>query len=240
MLQWLALDRVSRRPYYAGAVALALMLVACGVRIERLAPEALPAMSRERATQWAQPFRPDGARRYDLRWTYQTQQGTTRGRAALRFVPPDSVRFDYRAPFGRSGAAVVVGDEILWSRPEEDVDRLIQIAPLFWAAMGIPLDPPADASVLGMQVADVRTWQYAIRGDTLTYQASTVLPGASLRAEMLAGREIVGTADVAFADSALTPVRATMLFPGSASAVYFTVEAIETLNDIDPAIWDEP
>jgi hypothetical protein len=106
--------------------------------------------------------------------------------------------------------------------------------------MGIPLDPPAEAGVLGTQVGDVRTWQYAIRGDTLTYQASTVLPGASLRAEMRTGREIVGTADVAFADSVLTPVSATMLFPGSASAVYFTVRGIETLEETDPNIWDEP
>ena len=240
MLQWLALDRVSRGPYYAGAVATALVLLACGVRVEPLAPEALPAMSREQAAQWAEPFQPVGARLYDLRWTYQTQQGTTRGRAALRFVPPDSVRFDYRAPFGRSGAAVIVGDEILWSRPEEAVDRLIQIAPLFWAAMGIPLDPPAEASVLGAQVADVRTWQYAIRGDTLTYQASTTLPGASLRAEMRTGRDVLGTADVVFADSVLTPVSATMLFPSSASAVFFTVNGIETLDETDPDIWNEP
>lgn len=215
-------------------------MAACGVRIKDLAPSGLPALDRQTAVEWAEAFRPDSARRYDLRWTYQTQQGTTRGRAAVRFVPPDSVRFDYRAPFGRSGAAVIVDQDILWSRPEDDVERLIQIAPLFWAAMGIPLAPPAGASVQGRQVGDVRTWRYAGPVDTLTYQGSASLPGSVFRAQMRVGGEIIGTAEVTFADSTARPASATMLFPTSASAVYFTIGAIETLSAVDSTIWHEP
>ena len=57
---------------------------------------------------------------------------------------------------------------------------------------------------------------------------------------MRTGRDVLGTADVVFADSVLTPVSATMLFPSSASAVFFTVNGIETLDETDPDIWNEP
>jgi hypothetical protein len=240
MWQRLALDRLGRSLYYPVALATVVSAAACGVRIEDLAPRGLPEMEREQAVQWAEALRPGSARRYDLRWTYQTQQGTTRGRAAVRFVPPDSVRFDYRAPFGRSGAAVIVGEQILWSRPEDDVGRLIQIAPLFWAAMGIPLGPPADAVVQGRQAGAVRTWRYAGPLDTLTYQAATSLPGSVFKSQMRVGGEIIGTAEVTFADTVPRPASATMLFPTSASAVYFTIEAIETLSAVDSTIWHEP
>lgn len=240
MRQRLALDRPWRLLYYPVALGVVAAVAACGVRIEDLAPRGLPSVERAVATEWALALRPSSPRRYDLRWTYQTQQGTSRGRAAVRFVPPDSIRFDYRAPFGRSGAAVIVGQEILWSRPEEDVDRLIQIAPVFWAAIGIPLVPPHDAHTQGRQVGEVRTWRYASPGDTLTYQGSTSLPGSVFRAQMRIGGDIVGTAEVTYADSTAAPVAATMLFPTSASAVYFTFEAIETLTAVDSTIWHEP
>ena len=72
----------------------------------QMAPAGLPPLSRAMLTEWLAPHQPVEPLRYDLRWTYQTQQGSAKGRAAVVFVPPDSVRFDYRAPFGRSGAAV--------------------------------------------------------------------------------------------------------------------------------------
>jgi hypothetical protein len=95
-------------------------------------------------------------------------------------------------------------------------------------------------SVQGKQAGGVRTWRYAGPVDTLTYQGAESLPGSTFRAQMRAGGEIIGTAEVTFADSAPRPVAATMLFPSSASAVYFTIEAIETLSASDSTIWQEP
>jgi hypothetical protein len=57
---------------------------------------------------------------------------------------------------------------------------------------------------------------------------------------MRAGGEIIGTAEVTFADSAPHPAAATMVFPTSASAVYFTIEAIEPLSTSDSTIWQAP
>ena len=240
MCQWLALDRPARRAYYAVALAAALAGGACGIRIPLLGPERLPPMDRDQIAEWVSAFHPGQPVHYELRWTYRTQQGTSRGRAAVRFVPPDSVRFDYRAPFGRSGAAVIVGDEMAWSEPEEDVGQLIQVAPLFWAALGLPRRPPDGWEVSGIAEGDVWTWRYAAQGDTLTYRARAVTPGGRLEAQMRSAGRTVGVVEVEFADSVLQPVSATMVFPGSASAVDFTVVAIDPIPAVDPAIWKAP
>jgi hypothetical protein len=239
MHQRFALDRAGRPTYYLVALGVLGTQWACGVKVEELAPSGLPPVSRAQVSEWVSSFIPTVALRYDLRWTFQTQQGSVRGRAAVQFVPPDSVRFDYRAPFGQSGAAVIVGDDIIWSRPEEDVDRLIQTAPLFWAALGFPRYPAPAASVTGTAEGNQYRWRYALLGDTLTY-AALRQPGGSLQVDMRHMADVLGTVEVAFADSTLQPASARMLFPGSASLVIFTVEAIDTLGSVDSSIWMEP
>ena len=54
-----------------------------------------------------------------------------------------------------------------------------------------------------------------------------------------AGR-IVGTANVALARETGLPLRASMLFPPTATLFAITVEAIDTVSTVDPAIWKEP
>ena len=239
MHQWFALDRRGRAFYYLVALGTVGTQWACGVRTEELAPSGMPPLSHANVSEWVSGFIPTQALRYDLRWTFQTQQGSARGRAAVQFVPPDSVRFDYRAPFGRSGAAVIVGDDIIWSWPEEEVDRLIQTAPLFWAALGFPRYPAPTAAVTGTAEGNRYRWRYALGGDTLTYVAVRE-PGGTLRVDMRSMDDVLGTVDVEFADSTLRLATARMLFPGSASTVIFTVEAIDTLGTVDPSIWKEP
>ena len=238
MQQWFALDRPDRFVYYLGALG-AVGLAACGVKVATLAPADLPPLTLTQVEELVALFVPTEKLRYDLRWTYRTQQGTTRGRAAVHFVPPDSVRFDYRAPFGRSGAAVIVGDDIVWSRPEEDVERLIQVAPVFWAALGIPRDAPTGAVLTGRVEGDLHQWRYALAGDTLTY-AVQQRPGGTFAADLRQFSNVIATVSVAYADSTLQPVTAQMVFPGSASTVIFSVQAIDTLTTVDESIWREP
>ncbi len=239
MHQWFALDRPARAPYYLVALGLLTSQWACGVRTEAIAPSGLPPLPHAEVSGWVTSFVPTRALRYSLVWTLRTQQGTARGRAAIHFVPPDSVRFDYRAPFGRSGAAVIVGDNVVWSEPEEDVDQLIQTAPLFWAALGVPRYPAPGATVTGSADGNQYRWRYALGSDTLTYAAIRE-PGGTLRADLRRWSDVLGTVEVEFADSTLSPATAQMVFPGSASAVTFTVEAIDTLVTVDPSIWKEP
>ncbi|NIN11595.1 MAG: hypothetical protein GTN62_08840 [Gemmatimonadales bacterium] len=239
MWQWVALDRLAKDAYYHVRWVALMVAAGCGAQPEALAPEGLPVLSRADVAQWVRGYIPDHPLRYDLRWLYQTQQGRTRGRAAVRYVPPDSLRFDYRAPFGRSGAAVAVGDSVLWSEPEGEANNLVAVTSLFWAAMGIPRYPAAEAAVTGRARGGTRVWRYAAGLDTLTYLATEQSP-VVLRCELRHGRQVIGTVDVEFADSTGLPISARMLFPSSAAQVFFTVQAIDSLATVDPAIWKRP
>lgn len=238
MLQQLALDRTAARSYYVGS-ALVLLLAGCTGRPGSIAPANLRPLEESTAKSWAAELRPTRAMLYDLRWTYTTQKGSTRGRATVRFAPPDSLRFDYRAPFGRSGAAVVVGDSVLWAEPEEDVDQLIPVAPLFWAALGIPRDPPMGSRLYGLQTGSQRIWQYVSLGDTLSYVIADS-PELRLQAQVRRFDEFVGTTETVLDDSTRVPEEATMTFPGSATLFVLNVVNVEMLAAHDPDVWKRP
>lgn len=240
ILQRLALDRHAVPAYYALALAgLAAGISACSSRPEALGPERLPAISVGTLREWASDFRPTSAARYELRWTYQTQRGRVRGAAAVQLAPPDSVRFDYRGPFGRSGAAVVIGDSVLWAKPEEDVENLIPVARLFWGALGIVPDPPPGASLSGGVIGGSRVWRLRARGGVFTYVASLGEP-RSLSIEMAERGGVVGTVGVRFQSGTGVPDRATMVFPRAATMFVITVEKVEKLQSVDPGVWREP
>jgi hypothetical protein len=238
MSQQLALDRTTVRFYYVGSLVV-LLVTACSGRPSSIAPANLSPLEESTARSWAAELQPSQAVLYDLRWTYTTQKGSTRGRATVRFAPPDSLRFDYRAPFGRSGAAVVVGDSVIWAEPEEDVDQLIPVAPLFWAALGIPRDAPAGSRLYGLQTGSQRIWQYVSQGDTLSYVMADE-PQLRLQAQVRRFDEVIGTTETILNDSTRVPEEATMTFPGSASLFLLNVVNVETLASHDPDVWKRP
>ncbi len=214
-----------------------LVGTACNRPPRPLAPLGMIPMSRDTARAWVAELAPTELRRYDLRWRFQNQQASVAGRGAVRLAPPDSLRFDYRAPFGRSGAAVVVDDEVIWREPEDGV-QLIPVVALFWAALGIPRLPPVGSKVMGLADGDRRIWQYLVDGDTLTY----VVRSGSLRlqAEIRQPGRLVGTVDVRFDPETHLPTQATLTFPEKAAILRFTVEEIEELASLDADIWKRP
>jgi len=237
MWQQLALDRTPGRLYYPLAFGAVLVVVGCGPHTSPIAPADLPAATAANAQAWVNQFVPTRPTRYDVRWTLQTQQGQVRGRAAAQFAPPDSLRFDYQGPFGRSGAAVMVGDSIVWSEPEEEVRSLIPVTPLFWAALGLPRPPDRRSRVYGRASAETGVWRYVRGADTLTYvQASA----ATLEAEMRQAGKVIGTVEVEFADTVRAPLRSRIAFPQTASAILFELEALDTLSSVGPETWRRP
>jgi hypothetical protein len=154
-------------------------------------------------------------------------------------VPPDSIRFDYRGPFGRSGAAVVVGDSVVWAEPEEDASEIIPVAPLFWAAIGVARQAPAGASVYGLQEGLERVWQYDVAGEVLTYIVRQD-PGLKLQTEMRRLDEIIGVVETVYGDSTGAPHLAIMTFPATASQFVFDFRNVEKLESVDPDVWKRP
>ena len=78
--QQLVIDWTKRGFYLLGA----LLYTACIGGPSPIAPMPLPPLGTADWTDWVDAYTPAEALLYDLRWTYATQQGQSRGRAAIR------------------------------------------------------------------------------------------------------------------------------------------------------------
>lgn len=155
----------------------------------------------------------------------------------MRVAPPDSLRFDYRGPFGRSGAALLLGDSVVWAEPEKDVRELIPLAPLFWAALGIPLRPAETASVLAREDAGWQAWRVIAGADTLDLVHFPSGPARLLT--QLRQHGIAAATEVRFGETGL-PLQGQMRFPRDGSAFIFTIEAVDSTVVFDAATWRHP
>ena len=125
------------------AVGLMGALAACTPSLSSISPVGFTPADRAVVAGWIAEFAPSEPRLYEIRpWRYRTERGAAAGRASIRIVPPDSLRFDYRGPFGKAGNAAVVGNSALWVSEGDDIEGLITYAPLLWAALGLPQMPP--------------------------------------------------------------------------------------------------
>ncbi|OGU14107.1 MAG: hypothetical protein A3K13_05455 [Gemmatimonadetes bacterium RIFCSPLOWO2_12_FULL_68_9] len=231
--------KAAGRVYYALAVALVPGLGACVPGLESIAPSGLEPAPRDTIEAWLASYRPAGPVRYDVRWRFANQKGSTAGRAAVRIAPPDTLRFDYRGPFGRSGAAVIVADSALWVAPERDTRELLPAAPLFWDALGIPQPPPEEAVVSSREAAGGRVWRYVSQADTMDFVE--VGPGPErLLTEVRRNGEIVASTEVRFRPGGRAPLEARVRFPQDGSALILTVEGVESVAAFDPSTWRRP
>lgn len=212
-------------------------MLACAAGIASIAPENLAPAAGEAARAWQAQFVPDGYRRFELRWRFFTPKGSTAGRAVVRIAPPDSLRFDYRGPFGRSGAAVLLGDSVAWAEPEKDVRELIPLAPLFWAAMGVPLAPSGSSTILTREHADWRAWRVIAAGDTLDLVHFPQGPARLLT--QLRKEGIAAATEVRFGAVGV-PTRGEIRFPREGAAFIFTVERVDSTAIFDAATWRRP
>ena len=238
MQQRLRLDRHNKNAYYAAFTLATLALAGCSPGLAPIAPRGLAATDRGTVVSWARESAPRVPLRYDLRWKYVNDRGSAGGRASVRLVPPDSLRFDYRGPFGRSGAAVVVGDSGIWGEPEGDVRNVVRIAPLFWAAIGAPLEPPVGAETFGFVGPDRRAWRYIAGRDTFDLVELGGAPRRVLAQLRQAGR-LVGATDTR-RDAQGQPVEGRLDLLLDESRFTFTVVRIDTLRAVDPTIWRHP
>jgi hypothetical protein len=134
---------------------------------------------------------------------------------------------------------VIIGDAVLWSEPEEDVAQLLPIAPLLWAALGIPREPAEGSEVYGLETDSERVWQYVVGGDTLSYVATRNAPH-TLRSEMRRLGDVVGFVDMQFGNDGMVPVEAVMSFPETATRFILNVENVETVTSFDRETWKRP
>jgi hypothetical protein len=222
-----------------GGLSLVILAAAgCTRSLGPIAPVTLPAISAVVVQRWIEEVAPRRGVRYDLRWELANKQGHTAGRAVARIATPDSLRFDYRAPFGRSGAAVVIGDSAVWVRPQADKNTMVPAAPLFWLALGAPQVPPADAELFGREDANKRVWR-VVRGRESMDVVLDRGPAPRLRAQWRRDGTLIGMCELSLTDRGL-PASAVLTFPETSSRFAFSVESADTLAVHDPTIWSPP
>jgi hypothetical protein len=177
---------------------------------------------------------------FELRWRFENREGTAAGRASGRYAPPDTLRFDYRGPFGRSGAALVVGDALVWSEPEGDVDNLVPVAPILWAALAIVPPPAPGSAVLGTATMDRQAWRYAAADRVVDY-IRVMHPHPRLLAERREADRILGVVEVVLDTAAAgRPVSAEMRFPPQRSRFSLSVRQVDSVAPFPPETWKRP
>jgi hypothetical protein len=197
---------------------------------------------------WTRSTLPRTATLIRFRWRYQDDRVKYAGRGTARIAPPDSLRFDYAGPLGLgSGAAVVIGDSVLWADPAANFRSLVPAIPMLWAAFAMVRPPADDASVLGAQLADSLSpprrvvWRFAQPEDTLDYLVTgSAGPGGTsmLEAEWRRRGKMVARSRSQL-DSLQRPASARVDFPEAAGGARFelTVVAVDTSAVIAPALW---
>ncbi len=233
------LDRRGVSAYYGWCAAAAVVALACARGIPSIAPTGLEPLDRARMLAWLAAYRTPSSVRYELKWRFVNQKGETAGRAAVRIAPPDTLRFDYRGPFGRSGAALIVGDSALWLVPERETRDLVPAAPLFWVALGQPRPPPAGATLFGRERETEHAWRYATDADTADFVETRPGPDHLLAEVRRTGR-MVASIDVRFRPGTKIPAESRLRFPQDGSALLLTVEGFQNVAAFDPSTWRRP
>jgi len=229
------LDRC-RALSYIGAGAL---VAACAHRLAPLVPLPLEPADRAEALAWTRATTPAHQMAIRFRFKYRDERHRWAGRGTMRVAPPDSLRFDYTGPLGLgAGAAVVVGDSVLWADPKENFNSLVPAVRMLWAAIGVARPPAGDAVVFGRRDSDgerrVSIWRFAEGGDTLDYVV-TEGSGKVLQVEWRRDGKVAARSETHY-DQAM-PATARIDFPEVPARLEFTVVAVDTAAVIAPALW---
>lgn len=232
----MAKEVILRRAPGIGVIGMVGALAGCTPSLSSIAPVGFVPADRAVVAEWVAELRPAQSRLYEIRpWRYRTERGAAAGRASIRIVPPDSLRFDYRGPFGKSGNAALVGDSALWVSEGDDLEGLLSYAPLLWTALGLPPVPPDTVELFSLTSDDLRAWRYGLAGDTL----DIILRGSPVRrllAEMRRGGQVLGQATVQV-DTLTGLASQSVINFWDISRFEFTVESVDTLAVFDGTIW---
>ena len=179
-----------------------------------------------------------------FRWHYQDERVKYAGRGTVRIAPPDSLRFDFAGPLNLgSGAAVIIGDSVVWADPEKNVRSLVPAVPMLWAAFTVVRPPAEGATVFGAELVDSLShrrrvvWRFAQVEDTLDYVVTDSAGRESLlEAEWRRRGKLVARSRTRL-DSLQHPASARIDFPEGPARFELTVGVVDTAAVIPPDTW---
>ena len=232
--QRLLLDRCRALSYIAACV----LLAGCPRRLPPLVPVPLGSADRDAAVAWARATLPARQRAIRFRWKYQDSAKRWGGRGQARVGPPDSLRFDYVGPLGLgAGAAVLVGDSVIWADPEKNFRSIVPAVRMLWAGLGMVRPPAPGAAIFGLRAPPVTIWRFVQDADTLDYRVTDGAGGDRvLEAEWRQGGRVLARTRTELDTHAL-PAGARIDFPEAPARFELSVVAVDTTVVIDPALW---
>lgn len=226
------------RPRLLLYIAAGTLLFACGPAPEPVIPVALAPLTRDSALARASATEPASTTAIRFRWRYADERVRYAGRGTARIAPPDSLRFDYAGPFGLgSGAAVIIGDSVVWADPERDFAMLVPAIPMLWAALGVVRPPPGEAALGQERRAPEAAmwWVRFIDGvDTLDY-ALREAPGRQLDAEWRRAGQVVARSRTIY--TGMVPATARVDFPEGPARFELSVVDVDSAAAIPPRLW---
>ena len=210
-------------------------MAACHPRPAPLVPDVLGPAEPGTAATWAAATWPRRPVAVQFRWRYGDDRSAFQGRGTARLAPPDSLRLDLRGPLGYSGAAVVVGDAVVWSEPRGDLDDLLGGVPVLWAALGAVRPPAPAAQVFGGVDTTGARWRFVTGDDTLEYR-TRIGPARVLEAEWRRAGRVRARSRTEYGTDTM-PARARIDFPEAAARFELSVVARDTLVVFPATLW---
>jgi hypothetical protein len=213
---------------------------------------ALAPASQDSAAQWARTTLPRTPALIRFRWHYEDERVKYAGRGTVRIAPPDTLRFDYVGPLGLgSGAAVIIGDSVLWADPEKDFRSLVPAIPMLWAAFAMVRPPAGNATVFGARLVDSlrhtrrNVWRFAQPEDTLDYVVTppdSAMRGVGMLEAEWRQRGKMVARSWSRLDTLAHPASARIDFPetsrrGGGARFELIVVVVDTAQVFAPAVW---
>jgi hypothetical protein len=200
-------------------------------------PEPLAAVLPDSVTAWVGatgPTRPTALR---FKWRYRDQRISGGGRGTARFAPPDSVRVDWATSFNfRTGAAVMVGDSLVWADPRQDFPDLPRPAvQVIWTALGLIRPPETAMAVYGGRDSAQTVWRYADGRDTIDFRLRATGP-RTLESEWRRDRHVMARSRTVLGPAGL-PESVRIDVPERPARIEFTTVAVDTTAAFLPALW---
>ena len=180
------------------------------------------------------PTRPTALR---FRWRYRDERRSGGGRGTARLAPPDSLRVDWAAVLGlASGAAVVVGDSLLWADPKENFPTSIPPAvQLAWTALGVIRPPLTTMAVSGGRDSTRTVWRYADGRDTIDFRLQATDP-RTLESEWRRDQHVMARSRTVLGPAGL-PQSVRVDVPERPARFELTFVAVDTMATFPPALW---
>jgi hypothetical protein len=210
---------------------------ACGGRPAPLIPEPLAAVPAESIAAWTGLHGPTRPTLLRFQWRYRDDRVGVRGRGAAQVAPPDSVRIDWVGPlgFGR-GAAVVIGDSLVWANPKKDFPESPPPAVvLIWTALGVIRPPDSAMTVSGGRDSTQTVWRYVEGRDTISFRLSVALPQL-LESEWRRDRRLIARGHTVLGPAGL-PQTVRIDVPERPARFELTFVAVDTTATIAPEQW---